>query len=66
MDYEIGLGRSFYGREVNFSRTSKEIVGLEKYLGIMKTNADVPFMDADVKNRINFRRQIAVELHRNG
>lgn len=56
-------GHLYYGRDVHFSATRENIIGSNNSLDILKTDADVNFIDADVYIKIRFGRQISVELH---
>lgn len=53
MNFEIGRGRPFYGRSVHFSLINEKITGLENCGNILKMDADVHSMNADVHLKRN-------------
>lgn len=66
--FEIGGGSPLYGcwsplyrREVHFSPVRRNIVDSETSLIVLKTEADIHFMDADDHLKNEFERRIALE-----
>lgn len=66
MDFEIGLGRPFYEGDVHFSPMRENTTGSSISLDILKKDADIHSMGADVYFKLKFGRQIAAELHSDG
>lgn len=74
IDFEIGRGRSlygrelpFYGRNVHFSPMREKIIASRNSFDTLRMDADVHFIDAGVcfKKKI-FKLEIAVELQSDG